>query len=139
MHTSTIRHGGRTGTRRCLWLMGLSTLLACADPTTSPSPRPAAPPPSSAALAVSTTTFAPIEDALNRAFPALSDDAAAAGLRTAVEAVLDALSRKDDAAASDAIARAEDLLDVYARAVGPENGDAADLDAIALALASARP
>ena len=41
--------------------------------------------------------------------------------------------------ATNAVERAEQLLDVYARTVGNASDDAADLDVIALSLASMRP
>lgn len=140
MRQSSLQSGGRTSGRRAGWLAVLPILLACTDTATT-SLEPATVPPSGSAttFAVTTPATAAIEDVLDRVFPALSDDAVARGLRTAVEAVLDALSRKDGAAAENAVERAEQLLDVYARTVDNANGDAADLDAIALALASVRP
>ena len=138
MSPSSIRLGGRRDARRCLWLGALCLLASCDAPATSPERNVVA----QVRTDISTMTVsrsAAIEDALDRVFPALSDTDRAAGLRVAVAAVLDALVRRDDTVASAAIDGAEHLLDVYARAVGTENGDAADLDAIALALAHARP
>ena len=128
--------GGRMRASALASLAGLTVLLACADGATAPQLRTAAGSPTTAALAATVPTSVAIEDALDRIFPALGDDADARGLRSAVEAVLDALSRRDNTATANAIERAEQLLNVYAR-VG--NGDAADLDAIALALASVTP
>jgi hypothetical protein len=136
MRLSSTPGGGRTRASVLASVAGLAALLACADGATAPALRTAAGPPRTAALAATVPTSVAIEDALDRIFPALGDDADARGLRSAVEAVLDALSRRDNTATANAIERAEQLLNVYTR-VG--NGDAADLDAIALALASATP
>ena len=137
MSPSSIWLGGDA--RRCLWLAALSVLVACDARTTAPERNFVTQARTDVSTMAAATRSAVIQDALDRVFPALSDADRAAGLRVAVAAVLDALDRRDDAVASAAIERAEQLLDVYARSVGTESGDAADLDAIALALARARP
>jgi hypothetical protein len=138
MHTPSLSRLGPTRRRHLMTVVGLLVALACTDveaPTASAIPGGAA---NAVAVAATAAVSAGIEDALDRVAPTLTDERAAKPLQMALENLIDALSQNGTAAATAALERAEGALNAYAFAVGPDSGDAADLDVIALALARVR-
>lgn len=130
--------------RRCARLLAPATaaqvlVLACGDVTTAPAPREvtAAVAPTAALVSRTSAANVAVKDAIVRILPALGDESSVNGLRAALETLAAALADQDGAAAMAAIAGTERVLDVLPWSVTGE-GAAADLDAIALALASAR-
>jgi hypothetical protein len=116
---------------RALLLIG----LACAERPAPIEPLATRPVPAATAAEVA-TSGEEIEDALTRVLPALSDKGASSGLRNALDALLDALVQRERASAIAALRGAEAALGAYAQTAGPGSGDAADVDAIELALSS---
>lgn len=122
---------------RLTTVAGLLVALGCTDvepPTAVPTPVGTA-----NAIAVGTVAVATaIEDALDRVAPVLTDERAAKPLQMALENLIDALAGQGTTPAMAALERAEGTLNAYALAVGPDSGDVAELDVIALALAEVR-
>jgi hypothetical protein len=119
-------------------LAGLALLLiglACSDLPTPIEPL-ATRPVTTATAAEVVTSAEEIEDALTRVLPALSDAGASSGLRNALGALLDALVLRESSSAIAAVRSAEAVLGAYTLTVGPGSGDAAEIDAIGLALSS---
>ena len=138
MQTPSLSRVRRVRRSRLTAVAGLLVALACTDgdvPTATPIPVA---PANAVAVGTMAAASAGVEDALDRISPALTDDRAAKPLQLALESLINALSQQSSAPATAALERAEGTLSAYALAVGPGSGDAAELDAIALALARVR-
>lgn len=81
---------------------------------------------------------AAIEDALTRSIPALEDPLAAAPLLAGLAALAKHLEVGNDEAARGAITAAHHAIVAYEQKVGTQGPDAPELDAVRLALESAR-
>lgn len=137
MSTPSLGRVTRTRQNRLTAVAGVLLALGCADlgPPTAVPTRVA----TASAVAVGTVAVASaIEDALDRITPVLADEPAAKPLRMALESLIDVLSQQGVAPATAALERVEQTLDAYSLAVGPDSGDAAEQDAIALAVARVR-
>jgi hypothetical protein len=138
MSTPSLSPIARAHRRRLTAVVGLLITLGCIDverPTAVPIQAGASNVVAPGAVAAASTA---IEDALDRITPLLVDEPAAKPLRMALESLIDALSQQGAAAPVAAVQRVEQTLDAYSLAVGPESGDAAEQDVIALALARVR-
>lgn len=116
------------------WVIGA---VGCSDVTEPVAPTPAP------ATALVAQVLPPdvgdvINDALGRVLPAMGDEAGSKGLEAALEALLEALSRRESSSAMASVESAEQVLEAFARGVGPADGDAVHVDVIGLALASVR-
>jgi hypothetical protein len=87
-----------------------------------------------ALVANSTGVQASVEDAITRLVPALMDAKAATPVRSALRTLAKKLDEQDQAGILDAARNAQSMLVTYERRVGPDSPDAADVEAIRLAL-----
>ena len=127
----------RRGPRCLIAAAGVLVALGCTD--VSP-PTAVATPDVTANVVVAGTAAVggAIEDALDRVTPVLADESSAKPLQMALENLIEALAHQGTAPTMAALERAEGALNAYAVAVGPNGGDSAELDVIALALAGVR-
>jgi hypothetical protein len=86
-------------------------------------------------VANSTGVQVSVEDAITRLVPALVDAKAATPLRSALRTLAKKLDEQDQDGILDATRNAQSMLVTYERRVGPHSPDAADVEAIRLALA----
>lgn len=75
-----------------------------------------------------------VEDAITRLVPALMDVKAATPLNAALRTLAKKLDEQDQDGILDATRNAQNMLVTYERRVGPDSPDAADVEAIRLAL-----
>jgi hypothetical protein len=85
-------------------------------------------------VANSTGVQASVEDAITRLVPALMDAKAATPVRSALRTLAKKLDEQDQDGILDATRNAQSMLVTYERRVGPGSPDAADVEAIRLAL-----
>jgi len=137
MKTTTLIRATHASARK-IAVAALLLAVACTDANGPTAASSSTRGPNLAASVALPSAGAAIEDALDRITPTLSDERAATSVQLALENVLGALSQPGPGSPDAAVEGAEAVLLAYARAGDYANGDAPQLDAIALALATVR-
>jgi hypothetical protein len=107
---------------------------ACADLPTMPADETDGAKAHEILVARTDIAWASVEDAIGRLVPTLADAAAAEHLRIALVALQNALEDGNGDGVAEAVQAARSTIAAYDRRVGAGNPDAADLEAIRLAL-----